>query len=321
MFKGTSFGRLRVLALLLPIMVLTFGQGIAHAATTASGQSSKTVSSSTTFQITGQLNATNLLPPTCDTSVTPTCAPGTNESPCPLQAQDPGNLVCEHFTVTAAVAGSLQACIAFDAGLGLNDVDVFIVDPATGRIVGTPGTSTNNPECASANLAAGQTVEIVINPSFVEGLFLDITGTITFTANPVVVKSGCFQKYGHHEEGAGEDNHHGKFHGEGHRDDKRGEKEGHAQYKNDDEGYNFHSTSADTVEFTQLGTSLLGKPIMQLTMTGTGVNNGQVVTYTIQMVDAGMNGTGDSFLITTSDGKTGGGQATNGRTYYQHYQD
>src|SRR5205807_4973650 len=114
----------------------------------------------------------------------------------------------------------------------------------------------------------------------------------------------------------------GKFKGQGHRDDQRGEKDGGVEYRNDSQGYRFQSTSVSTVQFTQLGTNpLTGNPIWKLHMTGTGINWGQTVTYTVDMVDNGANGLGDTFLLTTSDGRVGGGQLIDGNNTYNHYAD
>jgi hypothetical protein len=78
---------------------------------------------------TGHVNMSNFLQPTCDQSVTPQCAPGTSPTPCPMQAADATNLVCEHFTATIAPTltqgGTLQFCVSFPPDdLGLNDVDL-----------------------------------------------------------------------------------------------------------------------------------------------------------------------------------------------------
>jgi hypothetical protein len=336
MFKGTSAWRLRLLALLLPVLVsgLAFGQANASAATIQGCTPSMTNDCSTAtvdanhkqinFSGTLQTGTNGNSMPTCPDRALAPCAPGTNDTPCASNPPD-ANLVCEHFrSLTAAVAGTVQVCVSFPPTTmfgDMNDVDVYIVDTATGAILGTPGTSaTANPECATADLTAGQEVQIIINPSFVMDVMVPIAGTITF-APKLVFTSSCFKFHGHHERGSGEDDHHGKFHGEGHRDDARGEKDGKANYRNDDEGYHFYSTHVDDVQFTQLGTALNGNPIMQMVMTGEGVNNGQAVTFVITMVDAGLGGPGDSFLISTSDGQTGGGNVTNGSNHYHHYAD
>jgi hypothetical protein len=340
MFKGTSSG----LVLLLPVLVLAlaFGQGTASAAvksgcgpdgpivnpTNPDNPCNKaTVSAqATSVTFTGTVQANPNTVPSCDRTATPNCVAPTNDSPCPEQSGDPVNVLCEHFILTAAVAGNANVCITFPPGMfGDNEVDVFIVDPTNGTILGTPGTaattlSTGDQQvCTSADLTANQTVEILVQAPFLDEFSDAITGVVTFTPKSTVVIS-CFKYYGQYERGGGDDDHHGHYHAQGHRDDKRGEKGGKVHYRNDDEGYHFHSTQIDDVEFTQVGTTLTGQAIWKLHMAGEGVDNGQPVTFAIDEVDAGGNGL-DSFLITTSDGKTGGGHVTNGGNHYEHYDD
>lgn len=301
--------RLRLLVPLLALVAAGALNATANAATTASGAQSATFgNANATVKFVGETKVTNF----------PGLPDPISNTPCPNQATDPINVVCEHFTVTATAAGTVSVCVQFDTGvaLNMNDIDVFLVDDSTGVAVATAET-TSNPECLSAQVKAG-TFEIQVNPSFTPEGPTGVAGTVTFKPQPVGNPS-CFRRYGKHMDGGGEDGKGGSFHGEGHQDDEHGDRNGKVEYRNDAQGYHFQSTRIDSVQFTQTGVSLLGVAIWKLTMTGAGVNNGQAVTFTVQMVDAGLNGLGDTFVISTSDGKAGGGQLTSGDNRYHDY--
>jgi hypothetical protein len=100
---------------------------------------------------------------------------------CPPAAT--GDLVCEHVAVTLGVSGTATVCVGFPAGpSALNDVDVFVYN-SLGIEVGTPGVSSDNPECATFHGAAGSTFEVRINPVFVDLGPIDVSGTVSLTAD------------------------------------------------------------------------------------------------------------------------------------------
>ncbi len=318
MHKGTSLRGRRLLLLLLPVLATAamFFANAASAATTADGQTSATLSSSnTSVEFVGETKVTNFLPPD----------PITN-SPCPSQAADPANAVCEHFTLNVTQAGTVNVCVQYDTGLtGMNDEDVYIVGP--GGVVVASGTTSNNPECVSFAVTSSTTglYEVQVNPSFNEGP-TGIDGKVTFTPQPVAQPS-CFKFYGHYEQGSGrthyasddDDAHRGYYSYKSNRDDEHGSKYGSFRYRNDSEHYNFTSTRVDSLQYQQIGTNPLGGAIWKLTATGAGYNNGQPVTFTITSIASGMQGVGDTFTIQTSDNQVGGGQIASGQNSYHYY--
>jgi hypothetical protein len=170
--------RLRVLAALSAVFVGAFVYAAAASAATPSSVTVGASSSNATF--TGDLTATNFLPATCDTDVTPTCAPGTSPSPCPLAAEDPANAICEHEEIVVTDTGPVAACVAFPAG---DDVDLYVVqsDSLGDVTLVASSTTSNNPECVSFDASAGATYELDINPFFIsEATGATITGTVTF---------------------------------------------------------------------------------------------------------------------------------------------
>ena len=108
---------------------------------------------------------------------------GSNFLPeCTSQAEDPGNLACEHFTLTVESPGSVATCVSFGVDpLGLNDIDVFVYDQAGNQVAaGTSGE--DNPECATFATAAPATLEIRVKPAFLMSP-TNIHGEVDFTAN------------------------------------------------------------------------------------------------------------------------------------------
>jgi hypothetical protein len=131
-----------------------------------------TLSSSGTQNFSGQVTATNFLPPSS----------ATQDTPCPSQAVDPGNVVCEHLTLNATVSGTATVCVFFPSGdFGLNDLDLFVVNNSTQTLVASSTSASNTQECVTFSVTAGVQYEVRINPAFAEGPF-QFTGTVTFNA-------------------------------------------------------------------------------------------------------------------------------------------
>lgn len=304
---GNVFWRSRLLAAVIAACacaLAVFSAG-ASAATTTGGKTSATVGSgSTNVEFTGEVLATNFLPPD----------PLTN-SPCPNQATDPLNAICEHFRIDVQATGTLQVCVEFDTGVAvdMNDVDVYLVGP-DGTIVAN-GTTANNPECVTASVSTGH-YEVQVNPSFAEGP-AGIHGDVTFTPQQTSNGQWWWMKGDDWMDGHGQDNHGGQY---GHRED--GDKDqDHDKwyYKNDSQGCSFRSTHFDVANFTSTGKDLQGNGTGIGHFEGEGTNYGQPVTFVIDLVAAGWPFIGDYFTITTSDGRCHTtGHVTKGYNHYHH---
>jgi hypothetical protein len=160
--------RRRALRVLLPVLAVALvAAGTAWATTPAS----LTLSSNGTQNFSGHVTATNFLPP----------SPATQNTPCPSQALDPTNTVCEHLTLNATANGTATVCVFFAPGtFGTNDLDLFVVD-SSGTLVASSTSASNTQECVTFSATAGVSYEVRINPSFVEDVTgLDFTGTVTF---------------------------------------------------------------------------------------------------------------------------------------------
>src|SRR5436309_3016195 len=119
---GTSFFRgwqLRA------AVILTIACAFAALASTAGATTPRqiTVSTPGTTSFTGRVFATNMLQPIA----------GVNPTPCPPGTVDTADATCEHLFITAAASGHVKVCVSFPSGeFGLNDLDLFVVDAATG---------------------------------------------------------------------------------------------------------------------------------------------------------------------------------------------
>jgi hypothetical protein len=333
------FSGRRLLAVLPIAILLAAFTGAAHGATTSDGQTSATFGpgkNNATFS--GQLNFDNSPPPVTFTPGDP-CPPGFSDMPPPAT----NGVVCEHFTVTAAVKGSFDVCVTAERlvsdplASGPPDVDVYVVAPppsptnaGTVVIAGTTSPTAANaagtkasPECVSFQATAGQSLELQINPFSLGCVLITpcttaITGQVNFTADKITASGSCFK--GRHMQGHGKDEHnghhrehHGKF-----EDDNQGGRHDHDKYtyKDEDEGYSFRATQFDVVNVTPT-LDLLGNPIGGVTHAeGWGVDNsGQTVPFVLDLVDGGATGP-DTYALSVGDGYSATGSLSSGKNAY-----
>lgn len=314
-FRGWQ---LRAAVLLLFVCVAAFFAGGVNAATPSSGTVS--ASSPTATFTGGPLTAPNFLPD------------------CPSQTADPGNTVCEHYTLTVVGSGTVQACVQFtDDVMHLNDVDVFVyqVDPVTGTQTQiAAGITANNPECVSfPNTLANGLYEIRINPSFIspyscpdatvtrpcallmppELAQIIISGTVTFTPTPTPPGgSGNTLPPGTKMTGGGKTTDAGQFNLNLFASDWS---KGKVKFAQTAAGCAFRSSQMTSEIFT---TTADGGNV---DFSGQGMNNNQPVTFQGHAEDHGQPSTADVFQITATDANgvvvcKGGGFVSDGNVKY-----
>jgi hypothetical protein len=306
-----SCGR-RQRLVLLPAVLLLFAVYLGTAkAATPSGATVSSLNPSASF--TGHVSAPNFLNPTCDTSMTPQCPPGTSPSPCPHQVEDPMNVVCEHFTVNAAESGTVSACVGFPPGdNGLNDIDLYIVDSNNSLVASS--LSDADPECVAFPVVATLSYEIHINPFFIETLGgFDIQGSVVFTSGSA---SGQGKNaLGPEMEGGGKLLDGTEF------NIKMAQfepKERKLKVKSPDHGpCAFKATDFAVVQIYQTGVDSSGDPTGKAHIEGNGLNSKQQVTFVADVTDGGEHGSGDTFTFSTSDGCFASGPLQHGDVDYE----